>query len=189
MKRIMIAGLLFLAGCNSDFTPKPKGFPRIDLPPHAYQPLTEDHPYTFEYSKAAVIKPDTFKGAEPHWIFVYYPDLQANIQLTYKPVQGSKERLRGFISDAYLLASKHQDKAFASKDAMVKGRSGQNFVLLEIEGDVPSHMQFFTTDSTRHYLRGAVYLRTATENDSLLPVVDYLKKDVMHLINTLRWKK
>ncbi|OZI08933.1 gliding motility lipoprotein GldD [Siphonobacter sp. BAB-5385] len=178
-----------LWSCSEDYTPKPKGFPRIDLPPHAYQPLTENHPYTFEYSKAAVIKPDTFKGAEPHWIFITYPSLKANVQLTYKPVQGSKERLRGFISDAYKLAAKHQEKAYALKDAVALGKSGQTFTLLEIAGDVPSHMQFYTTDSTKHFLRGAMYLQTATENDSLAPVVEYIKQDVMHLVNTLKWKK
>lgn len=178
-----------LLACDEDYTPKPKGFQRIDLPPHSYQQLTENHPYTFEYSKAAVIKPDTFLNAEPHWIFIHYPALNANIQLTYKPVLGSKDRLRGFIADAYKLASKHQEKAYALKDAMALGKTGQKFVVLEIAGDVPSHMQFYTTDSTKNFLRGAMYLQTATENDSLKPVVEYLKKDVMHLVNTMKWKK
>ncbi|MFT4031443.1 MAG: gliding motility lipoprotein GldD [Siphonobacter sp.] len=179
---------IVLIACNQDYTPKPKGFPRIDLPPHTYQPLLENHPYFFEYSRAAVIKPDTFRGAEAHWIFIDYPKLHANIQLTYKPVLNDKNRLRGFISDAYKLSAKHQEKAYALNDAVLKLKSGQTVLLMEISGDVPSHLQFFTTDSTRNYLRGAMYLQTATENDSLAPVVEYIKEDVMHLINTLKWK-
>ena len=167
---------LLLAACGQDYSPKPKGFPRIDLPPHAYRPLAGGYPYFFEYSKYAVIRPDTFRGAEPYWIFVDYPSLRANIQLTYKPVLNDPTRLRGFISDAYKLSAKHQEKAYAIGDRVDTTLTGKTVVFVEIAGDVPSHYQFFTTDSATHYLRGALYLRTATENDSLAPVVAYLKK-------------
>jgi hypothetical protein len=49
-------------------------------------------------------------------------------------------------------------------------------------------MQFFTSDSTRHFLRGAVYVNTATQNDSLAPIIDFIKQDALHLVKTLQWK-
>lgn len=190
-KQALLLGLLGLlvAACGQDYSPKPKGFPRIDLPAHAYRPLGNGYPYFFEYSKYAVIKPDTFRKAEPYWIFVDYPSLRANIQLTYKPVLNDPARLRGFISDAYKLSAKHQEKAYAIGDKLTTTPTGKTVVFVEIAGDVPSHYQFFTSDSTTHYLRGALYLRTATENDSLAPIVEYLKKDVEHLVNTLQWRE
>lgn len=171
-----------------DYVPKPKGYNRIDLPPVAYQPLLENHPYGFEYSKAAIVRPDTFHGALPHWIFIHYPAFNADVQLTYHPVRGDRKRLSKLIDDAYKLSSKHEIKAYGIEDSNVRLKNGKTAALIELSGEVPSQFQFFTTDSTRHFLRGALYFKTATANDSLAPVIDYVKRDLLHLLNTLEWR-
>ena len=173
---------------GSDFVPKPKGYNRIDLPVAQYQQMTENHPYSFQYSTQAVLKPDTVRWAEPHWMYVYYPKLNAMIQLTYKPLEGDKNKMAKLIDDAYKLAAKHNQKANSIQGLAIKIPSG-NAMLLELEGEVPTYLQFYTTDSTKHYLRGALYFNTALKSDSLAPVIDYLKKDVVKLLNTLEWKK
>ncbi|WP_266368398.1 gliding motility lipoprotein GldD [Tellurirhabdus rosea] len=181
-----------LAACGGadteNYTPKPKGYNRLDLPAHTYQSLTETHPYTFEYSRHARVLPDSFRGAQPHWIFIYYPEFKANVQLTYHPVLNSPKRLEGMIGDAYKLAAKHNEKAYAFKEQMVEMPNGLRANLIAISGEVPSQLQFYTTDTTRHFLRGALYFNTATQNDSLAPVIEYVRKDVMHMLNTLRWR-
>jgi len=58
----------------------------------------------------------------------------------------------------------------------------------ELEGEVPSQYQFHVSDSAKHFLRGALYFKTATQNDSLRPVIDYIKQDVRHLLETLEWE-
>lgn len=171
------------------FVPKPKGQVRIDLPAHSYQLLTEDHPYTFEFSKYAVIKPDTFKKAEPHWIFVQYPAFNANIQLTYKPVNGDLKKLQYMIQDAHTLSYKHNVKAYAIQEKIYTSPKGKKANIIELEGEVPSQVQFFMTDSSKHYLRGALYFNTAIANDSLAPVIQYIKQDILHMINTMAWKQ
>lgn len=177
--------------CSSDstFYPKPKGYNRIDLPPHQYQLLKEAHPYIFEYSTSAIVQKDTFPEAEPHWIILYYPTLNARIQFTYKPLNGDVNKLQQHIFDAYKLVSKHQVKATSEKDQLVQLKNGKKAVVFQIEGEVPSHYQFYITDTTNNYLRGAVYLTEATKNDSLRPVIDYVKTDCLHLLETLEWKK
>ncbi len=194
MKKLLFLGIIIvLASCgrksqdDTGYTPKPKGYPRLDLPQVQYTSLGNSHPYTFEYSKAAVIKPDTFKGAEPHWIFVYYPAFDANIQLTYKPVGNDKIKLAKMIADAHKLTAKHNIKANSIEDFLMKTPSGKSVGLMELDGEVPSYMQFYTTDSTKHFLRGALYFKTATARDSLSPIIAYIKKDILHLINTLKW--
>lgn len=184
---------VWLAGCggrNADnYVPKPKGYNRIDLPAHRYQPLTEAHPYTFEYSSQARILPDTFRGAQPHWIFINYPAFKASVQLTYHSVQNNEKRLAGMIADSYKLAAMHNEKAYAFKEELVQLPTGLKADVISITGEVPSQLQFFTTDTTTHFLRGALYFNTATRNDSLAPVIDYVRKDVLHLLKTLRWKQ
>jgi hypothetical protein len=44
------------------------------------------------------------------------------------------------------------------------------------------------TDSTRNFLRGALYFETEPNKDSLAPVIDFFKKDMDQIINTLKWK-
>lgn len=178
--------------CNSeeksDYQPKPTGFNRLDLPPHDYQLLKEGHPYSFEYSKAAIIQKDTFARAEPHWIIVYYPTLNTRIQFTYKPVNNDPKRLQNMMADAAKLAFHHDKKAYSISDKILTTKDGKKAIIFELEGEVPSHYQFFVTDTTKHYLRGAMYLMTATENDSLRPVIDYMKADCRHILETLKWK-
>ena len=191
---LLTVNCLLFTGCrqkndNSDFVPKPKGYNRIDLPVVQYQKMTENHPFSFQYSTQAVLKPDTVRWAEPHWMYVYYPKLNAMIQLTYKDLGGDKNKLIKLIDDAHKLAARHGQKAYSIQDLVLKTPSGKSAMLMELEGEVPTYLQFYTTDSTKHYLRGALYFNTALKSDSLAPVIDYLKKDVIKLLNTLEWKK
>jgi len=185
---------LFLTACGSSdtsdtYVPKPKAYPRFDLPAPVYTLIEPTHPYQFEYNKAARILPDTFARAEPHWIFINYPAFQASVQLTYKPVRNDMNRLRGMLEDSYKLAARHNIKAYAIEQRTIKLKSGLEASLIDLSGEVPSQVQFVTTDSTNHFLRGALYFNTATRNDSLQPVIQYIRNDVLHLLNTLKWRQ
>ncbi len=185
---MIISMITACGGESTSYFPKPKGYNRIDLPEQSYTTLEATHPYTFEVSKAAVVQPDTFGKAEPHWIILYYPQIAGRIQLTYKPLYGNTAKLQEHINDAFRLAAKHQVKATSQEEQLIALKNGNKAVVIQIEGEVPSHYQFYTTDTLNHYLRGAIYLETATDNDSLRPVIDYLKQESRHLLETLRWK-
>lgn len=185
----LVVSLALLAGCSAapDFTPKPRGYNRIDLPPHRYQVL-RGHPYSFEYSREAVIKRDSSSIAQPHWLNVYYPRLHANVQITYMDVQRDRRLYNKMMEDARKLTGKHEIKATAIDERILKTPSGLRASVFELSGEVPSQFQFYTTDSTHHFLRGALYFKTATANDSLAPVIEYVKTDIVRMINTLKYK-
>ena len=185
---LLIVLISFLAACTSDYVPKPKGYNRIDLPEHAYVSLPDTFPYEFEYSEYAQISPDTSYNAEPYWLNIYYPDYAANIQLTYKSLNNNRERLETLLEDSYQLTANHQIKASSIDEAIIGTPSGKRALVAELEGEVPSQFQFYITDSTDHFLRGALYFRTATQNDSLAPIIEYIKMDMIHLLNTLAWR-
>ena len=168
--------------------PRPKGYNRINLPQHTYQQLTENHPYTFEFSKSARVMPDTFSTAQKDWLFIQYPQFEANIQLTYKPLNNDQNKLKDYINDSFKLAGKHQIRASSIQERRFLTKSGRTVTIFKIEGDVPSPYQFYTTDSTKHFLRGAIYFPIATKNDSLAPVIDYVQADMLQLLNTLQWR-
>lgn len=181
--------ILFFVSCTQDYVPKPKGYNRIILPDHAYTSLADTFPYQFEYSRHAEVIKDSSWMSEKYWIDVFYPELIATIQLTYKPVDNDQNKLKEYMNDAYKLTAKHQIKAYAIDESIVKTPQGHTAVVNELSGEVPSQFQFYTTDSTDHFLRGALYFRTATKNDSLAPVIEYVKTDIIHMLNTLEWRE
>jgi gliding motility-associated lipoprotein GldD len=174
--------------CTRDYVPKPLGFNRLVLPSPVYGPLPDSLPYFFEYSKHAKLLRDTSSISEKNWIEIYYPPLRANIHVTYKALNNNQKLLREYLDDAYTLTAKHQIKAYAINELISKTPSGKTAVIAELEGEVPSQFQVTITDSTKNFLRAALYFNTQVDNDSLQPAIEYMKKDMMHLINTLEWK-
>lgn len=186
---ILVALMLFMAACGQDYSPKPMGYNRIDLPEHTYRLLPDSLPYLFEYSEHANILRDSSYIAEPYWIDIHYPGLGANVVITYKPVKQDTALALEYMGEAYKLTSKHQIKAYAIEESVIKTPNGQTAIIAELEGEVPTQFQFFTTDSLHHFLRGALYFRTATDNDSLAPVIEFVKKDMVHMLNTLQYQE
>lgn len=180
---------LFLTSCTTNYQPKPKGYNRLILPEEKYMALPDSLPYQFEYSTAAKLLRDTSWVNEKHWVEIYYPELKANIHITYKKVNNREALLKEFLNDAYNLTSKQQIKAYGIDEVKIVTPKGKTALIAEISGEVPSQFQFTMTDSTKNFLRGALYFNTKVQNDSLAPAIDFMKKEVMHLINTLEWKK
>ncbi len=178
-----------LTACEKKFIPKPKAYPKIDLPEQKYIKLTDEHPYRFEYPASALVFDDTFNLFEPHWVHVYYPEFKANVQLTYKSVKQDKKRFEELIDESFKLAGKHNFKAYSIEDNVIKTPLGLTATVIELSGEVPSQFQFFCTDTTENFLRGALYFGVADRNDSLAPVIEFIKKDMIHLLNTLEWRK
>lgn len=180
---------LFLCSCERDYLPKSLGYNRIALPAQDYIPLPDSLPYFFEYSKHAKLLKDTSWISERFWVEIYYPTLKANIHVTYKEIKNSEKLLREYLNDAYVLTAKHQLKANAIDEVIIKTPNGYTAVIAELEGEVPSQFQFTITDSTNNFMRGALYFNTQINNDSLQPSIDFMKEEIMHLINTVHWKK
>ncbi|MEQ9424195.1 MAG: gliding motility lipoprotein GldD [Cyclobacteriaceae bacterium] len=186
--RIFAFLFLVLSSCSVDFVPKPKGYNRIILPAHEFIALPDSFPYSFEYSKHAKILKDSSWMAERFWVDVYYPYMDANVQVTYKAIDGLESLRQEYQEDSYKLTSKHQIKAYSIEESNVVLPNGNIAVINELEGQVPSQFQFYVTDSVNHFLRGALYFKTSTQNDSLAPVIDYMKVDIMHMLNSLSWE-
>ena len=185
-KLAILAVLITITGCEQDYLPKPKGYNRFDLPAHEYVQLPDSLPYQFEFSRYARLLRDTSWISDKYWVEIYYPEYRANIHLTYKTVNNA-DSLKGYLDDAYFLTAKHQIKAYAIDESIAQTPNDKTVVYAELDGEVPSQFQFFTTDSTRHFLRGALYFNTKVQNDSLAPAIEYVKVDIVHMMNTLKW--
>jgi gliding motility-associated lipoprotein GldD len=184
---VLLASAMLLS-CSKDYTPKPKGYNRLPLPDTVYQALPDSLPYQFQYSRFALLRKDTSAIREKHWVEIYYPTLKANIHITYKKLMNSEQLLKEFLNDAYVLTAKHQIKANAINETIVTRKDRKVAIIAEIEGEVPSQFQFTMTDSTKNFLRGALYFNTKVQNDSLKPAIDFMKKEMMRIVNTIEFK-
>jgi hypothetical protein len=189
--KFVFAAVLLALACNSPYTPKRRGYFRIDFPKHEYQVFDRaGFPYTFEYPVYAnVIQDTTFfedRPENPYWINIDFPQFQGRIHISYKEV--GKNDLTKLVNDAYNLTYKHTTKATGIEDSVMRTPNGITGVFFKVGGNAATAKQFFVTDSTRHFLRGALYFDTSPNEDSLGIVNDFLQQDMRHLINTFKWK-
>ncbi len=184
---VVLLMAISLAGCQRTYLPKPPGYNRIDLPSHAYQNISAGYPYRLAHSKYALVEADSFNLNEGDWVNLNYTDFGAKVHLTYKRIDGKTVNFKQLSSDAFKLTSKHQIKAYGIEEAVLITPQGYAGVVAELEGEVPTQFQFFVTDSTEHFLRGALYFNTAMKNDSLAPVIEYIKVDMTHLMNSVQF--
>jgi gliding motility-associated lipoprotein GldD len=182
----------FICACNSDYTPKPRGYFKIGMPSKEYKIFNENgYPYSFEYPNyATIVKDSVFfnEAAEnPWWINIDFPQFSGKIYISYKEIGATS--FDKLINDAFNLTNKHSLKAVAIDDSLITTANGIHGMFFRVEGDVATANQFFLTDSVKHFLRGALYFDATPNQDSLQPVNDFLVQDMKHLINSFKWKK
>ena len=188
------ASVVLFVSCSSSSVPKPYGYFRITTPDTAYTPFSlslgegrgEVFPYTFSISQNAVVQPRT-DVEEPYWVNIVYPSLNATIHCSYKPVRNNLRELTedalGFVYRNASFANSIPEREYAHPEAHVYG------VLFDLEGNTASSCQFFVTDSTRHFFRASVYCNCPPNADSLAPVYNYLRTDVIKMVETFQWTK
>jgi gliding motility-associated lipoprotein GldD len=181
---IVLSFLLVFSSCEDEVSsPRPFGYFRIDLPEPNYELLEVDCPFSFEYSDQARI---ILKDPEKCWLNIYYPQNKATIYLTYNNVD---QNLKEQLDQTQQLTYEHQIKATRIDRILVQRDSVDVYGLkYRLDGDVASYIQFYLTDSTDHFLRGALYFESYVNADSLRPVVEYMDRDIQHLISTFQWK-
>jgi len=184
---LLLISLLLLSGCDQHYAPKPRGWFRIDMPEKAYTVFDSLKNYNFQKPDYARITDDSYGRDETDWVNMDFGGFKAVIHLSYKSVDNNLNHL---VEDARILALKHLPKANAISDSTIYNPMQNVYgVLYQIGGKgVASPLQFYLTDSTRHFVRGALYFNARPNNDSIAPVIEFLKADVLHFVNTLEWK-
>ncbi len=181
---------IFSVSCDDEddavFTPKPRAYYRIDFPQKKYKLYDTTCPFIFETPEYSTIGRDISPQAEPCWINIKYPRFNAQLHISYKVIHNN---LASYIEDARELAIRHQVKATGLDQQVILRDSANVFGLMyEIAGNTASSVQFYLTDSTQHFLRGALYFNAAPNIDSTKIVVDFIREDVIHLIQSFKWK-
>lgn len=191
MKKAILIGLISIlwiaCGDNEIPIPKPRGFMRVELPEKQYVTFNGDCPYTFEYPQYAVV--ENLMGhdtSEYCYKNILFKTFRGTIHLTYKKLNNNVAR---YIDECHNLAYDHSIKATAIDRQQFVNDSARVFGLLyDIQGNAASPLQFYVTDSTDNFIRGALYFEAKPNYDSIRPVLDFVREDVMRFIESLRWK-
>lgn len=176
----VITLLLLALSCGKAPKPKPSGELRLEYPAAQYQPF-QACAYGFDYSTQARVS----AGKQPCWYYITYPKMKAKIFITYFPV---KNDFPLHVKEAEKLVYEHTIKASSidTKTFQYPGRHVYgNFY--ELKGETASNIQFYITDSTKHFVTANLYFNTRPQPDSLAPAVDYIKKDMLRMIDTFHW--
>ena len=202
--------LMLLIACNSNYTSRKKGYFNIDLPKHEYQVFNnQDFPYSFEYPMyATVIQDSSYFDSTPennYWINLDFPDFNARLFMSYKIIggmapykikqsDGSYKDSLGvnqfdlMVNDAFNLTNKNDVIASSIKDSLIRNQYGISGVFFKVGGNAATASQFFLSDTTKNFIRGALYFDATPNADSLRPVQEFLRKDLEHLISTFKFK-
>lgn len=195
LNKINIGVVLFLinilSGCGHAPVPKPRGHFRIDLPEKKYilfEGQDKTKPFTFEYPSYGHLSFQNENPEQTGWFNIEFPDYRAKVYLTYKDIHNDFATL---MEQTYKMNVKnHISKADAIDEKTIINNEDKVYgILYDLKGNTASAVQFYVTDSIKHYLRGSLYFTAEPNADSLAPVIDFFREDVIHLIETLRWKK
>ena len=172
---------LFFISCDQEIIPKPKAYLSLEYTKKAYQKLPISRPYTFDVLESSVLKDE-----QKSWLKITYPALKASIDITYREVDANILEL---VKEAEKLVFKHTLKAeeITSKD-FLNTKKKVFGSMYEITGNAASQIQFHATDSTKNFIKGSLYFYTKPNYDSILPAVAYIKKDILRLMETLKWQ-
>ncbi len=183
MKKIYIILLILFFGCETRFSPKPKGYLRIELEPKI-QALMEPKECPFSFNL-----PDYFalnyKSQKNCWIDLTYPKHKATIHITYKKINNNLFQL---LEESRQMAYKHTVKADAINEQLYSNKINSTYgKLYNIQGETASSVQFHLTDSANHFIRGSLYFSVQPNQDSLRPIVNYLREDIILMMESLQW--
>lgn len=201
---------LILASCNAPYVSKKRGYYNIALPERKYQLFDQPgFPYSFEYPVyARIIQDTTYFDNNPennYWRNIDFPQFNARIFLSYKEIGGHSlykiKQANGqyrdsmglnifdkMVADAFTLTNKNDVVSNSINDSMMHTSNGISGVFFKVGGNAATAKQFFLSDTTKNFLRGALYFDVTPNADSLKPVQDFLQKDMDHIINTFKWK-
>lgn len=181
----LMSTLLF--SCEQEYNPKPRGYFRIEVPEKKYELFkANDCTFSFEIPVYAQVIKDTLQSAEPCWYNVEWTKYKGTLYLSHKEVNNN---LAKFINDSQTLSMKHIAKASGMQEEEINIPSKKVYgSYTYVKGNAASAVQFYLTDSSKHFIRGSLYFYAIPNPDSIAPVLSFVEEDVKHLVSTFSWK-
>jgi gliding motility-associated lipoprotein GldD len=175
--------------CESVDLPKPNAYLRLDFPSPDYKQIKfGSNNVSLEINTSGTSITETKNSLISK--IVAYPLISAEMSLEYYNLN-IDNKLNNTLESLSDFTAIHLKKSL--KPPKIQEFVNENEKLyasiINIKGDVTSPYQFYATDSTSHLIIGILNLKSKTKHDSVLPALNYLKNDVYHLIESIKWSK
>lgn len=184
----LLMALLLLGGCTDTPVPKPRGYFRIDLPTDSAHTVQSPCGFSAQvptYARLVRGSGDVHAPANVCWVDLLFPQQGAVVYMTWRRIDGDLAEL---VNDAHEFKDKHEVKATRIRAKDVMNDSTRVYgTLFAVEGNVASPMVFYLTDSTSNFLYGSLYFDARPNADSLAPVTDRIRNDLLRFAHTLHW--
>jgi gliding motility-associated lipoprotein GldD len=185
--------LIILISCEENHSvPKPRSYPKVEYPEKTYVTYNPKNcPFVFDipaYSKAE--QDTTFFDEKPPndcWTNVYFPAFNGQLYCSYYEVKSPAD-LEKLIADGHKITSKHNVRADFIDELVIQKKGKVYGVLFDVQGPAASSIQFYLTDSTNHFFNASLYFNTEVRPDSIKPVFEFIREDVLRLIESFEWK-
>ena len=189
-----VAILILLNACGSEHTgtPRPRAYPQIEFPVKSFDKVdNEDCPFIMEKPSYSDYIKDTLyfdeKPLHPCWFDLAIKPFNGAVHFSYYPIS-SKSEFEKLVNDAHKLSGKHNRKANYIDEKPFDLGNNVSGIVFEMEGPVASPLQFFLTDSTNHFLRASLYFESRVDRDSIKPIYEFVRADILQMIEGFRWK-
>ena len=178
--------LIFCECSNSDvaITPRRKAYPRINTHDSSFVAIA-NAPIHFEMSKTASITLDSAKTDlqnPAHWINIYYKPYNATIYCTFTQVDSTTiDKVIDSRSERMAL------NAGAYMSELIELTNANKFysqILITEQSEV-TPIQFLSTNDRNWVVSGALYIDKNSNIDSIRPVIDVIKRDIIHSLKTI----
>ncbi|MDP2174650.1 MAG: gliding motility lipoprotein GldD [Bacteroidota bacterium] len=191
MKKLLIILVFIIASCNGDVsTPKPHAYPRFYFPEKQYQIFDSVAPFSFLYPTYAMIQNHQNEDTNwnPYWYNIHYIPFNATLHLSYLSFK-NRDEFNDLFNDTRKLVYKHDIRAEEIQETEIINQSADiTGIVYELKGNTATNLNFYISDGKQHFLRGALYFNAKTEIDSIQPAFDFLKTDIIKLIETTKWR-
>jgi gliding motility-associated lipoprotein GldD len=177
---------MLLLSCRQAYSPKPRGYFRVDFPQKQYQRFNSPCKFSFDFPIYGEVKEVTLSNAEPCWYDIIFSNYNAAIHLTYKPL---KNDLSSHTEDIHRIVYKHIIMADDIIETRIENDTSETWgIIYDISGNAASAVNFYITDSVTGFLSGSLYFNVKPNKDSLALAIQYFREDIVHLINSISWK-
>lgn len=185
---LMLTAAFLFQSCGGDemLIPKPPTYLRMDLPAHSYKSYESACPYTFELAELYTPNPVFENGQRTCHLDINLGQLNGTMHFSYIDMEYP---LKDYIDYSINKVEEHKVKATGIVDKHIIRPKDRVFgTYFELKGDVASPFQFYLTDSVSRFASGVIYFNSRPNYDSIRPSLEYFKEDLLHFMNSFRWK-
>lgn len=184
----MVGILLCGYSCSADYSPKPVGYPHINIEEATYVLHTGCSDFGFDINENATLSLLPSPKNEQLLFNLVYPELNTLVYCSYHVTDAlGIERLTEETMELLQLQGLRAERF--SKEEFANPEEGKFAEVYTLQGKVSAPILFYLTDNDSRFLRGTLQFDTVVNQDSIAPVIDYIHKDIQVLIETFQWKK